>query len=265
MIGSGTRLFALLGRPVGHSLSPVMQNAAFRAVGIDAAYLALDCASELVGPLMRGIAASGGGGNVTIPHKRTAALAIADPDADPDAVCNTFWQSGDQVRGANTDPDGVLAGLARLDVGAGRWLVVGTGGSSRGVLVAAARVGASVAVQSRSAERAAEWLGMAERLGVGPAVPMECTVIINATPLGLRRTDAVPVSLADHPSARSVLDLVYCRGETALVRAARAMGLTAADGREVLLGQGVESFRRWFPGIDPPVEVMRAALRECLD
>lgn len=265
MIGSETRLYALLGRPVGHSLSPAMQNAAFRAVGIDAVYLALDCASELVGPLARGIAASGGGGNVTIPHKRTAALAIADRAAEPDAVCNTFWQDGGEVRGANTDPDGVLAALARMDVGGGRWLVVGTGGSARGVLVAAARVGASVAVQSRSPGRATEWLGMAARLGVAPAVPMECTVIINTTPLGMQPTDPVPVSLADYPSVMAVLDLVYRRGETALVRAARARGLTAADGREVLLGQGAESFRCWFPGVDPPVEVMRAALREHLD
>jgi shikimate 5-dehydrogenase len=74
----------------------------------------------------------------------------------------------------------------------------------------------------------------------------------------------MPLSLPEAPGARTVLDLVYARGGTPLVRAARAIGLAAADGREVLLGQGIASFRRWFPEVDPPAEIMRAALRAAL-
>lgn len=265
MIGAGTRLFALLGHPVGHSLSPAMHNAAFRVLGIDAAYLALDCSSDLVGPLIRGIAAAGGGGNVTIPHKAEAARAIGLADHDPDAVCNTFWQEDGVLRGANTDPEGILGALRHAGVEGGRWLVVGTGGSARGVLAAARQAGAAVAVQSRDAARAAAFGDSARRLGVTVVERGECEVLVNATPLGLRRDDPVPASLAELAGVRVVLDLVYARGETALVRSARAIGLVALDGREVLLGQGVAAFRHWFPGISPPVEVMRAALRDGLD
>jgi len=89
-------------------------------------------------------------------------------------------------------------------------------------------------------------------------------VVVNATPLGLASSDPAPLSLADAPLARVVLDLVYARGETALVRGARAAGLRAADGREVLVGQGAAAFRHWFPDTPPPIEVMRAAVRDGL-
>lgn len=261
MISAETRVFALLGQPVAHSLSPAMHNAAFRALGLDAVYVALDCDADRVGALMAGIAAAGGGGNVTIPHKLAAALIVADPAAGPGAVCNTFWGHDGRLCGANTDPEGVTTALAGLGADQSNWLVQGTGGSARGVLAAAARVGARVKVHSRSAERAAALQAVARQLGVEEIASAECEVIVNATPLGLRHADPVPVSLADFPAARVVLDLVYARGETPLVRAARSLGLRAADGREVLLGQGVAAFRYWFPGTDPPVEIMRAALR----
>ncbi|MDZ4674605.1 MAG: shikimate dehydrogenase [Gemmatimonadota bacterium] len=265
MITSRTRLFALLGRPVGHSLSPAMHNAAFRALGIDAVYLAMDCAGELVAPLMRGIAAAGGGGNITVPHKAAAAEALADPGDITDAVCNTFWQADGVLRGANTDPEGIVQALGVLGVSSGRWLVVGTGGSARGVLAAAATMGARMAVQSRSPANAESLRAVATRLGVGLADAVECDVVINTTPLGLTPGDPVPVSLGELPGVRTVLDLVYARGETALVRTARALGLRAADGRGVLLGQGAAAFRHWFPGVVPPIEVMQAALRDTLD
>lgn len=265
MISAGTRLFAVLGRPVGHSLSPAMHNAAFRALGIDAVYLALDCASDSVAPMMRGIAAAGGGGNVTIPHKAAAAQALSQPGDAPDSVCNTFWQEEGILRGANTDPEGIVQALQLLGVSSGRWLIVGTGGSARSVLVAAAAMGARVAVKSRRAANAESLREVATRLGVGLADAVECNVVVNATPLGLQSGDPVPVSLGELPGVRTVLDLVYSPGQTALVRAGRALGLAAADGREVLLGQGAAAFRHWFPQVEPPLEVMRAALRDALD
>ncbi len=264
MIGAGTRLYALLGQPVAHSLSPAMHNAAFRALGIDAVYLALACEASRVGPLMAAIAEAGGGGNITIPHKTVAAGVVAGSGDAAGAACNTFWHRDGALCGANTDPDGVAAGLATLGVTGGDWLVCGTGGSARGVVEAAARAGARLAVRSRAPERAAALLEVARGMGVAACAAEECDVIVHATPLGLQRTDPVPLSLADHPGVRVVLDLVYAPGETPLVRAARAMGLRAADGREVLLGQGAAAFRHWFPEIDPPVEIMRAALRDRL-
>lgn len=260
-----TRVFALLGRPVGHSLSPAMHNAAFRALGINAVYVALDCAAPEVPGLMRALARSGGG-NVTVPHKGVAGSVAAESATGAADPCNTFWgdPSDGSLRVANTDPEGVLHALARLGVETARWLVVGTGGSAHGVLLAARRAGAAIAVRSRQPERADEFRREAASLGVPVVQPEACDLVINATPLGLAAGDPLPLPLADAPSARAVLDLVYARGTTPLVQQARARGLPAADGREVLVGQGAAAFRCWFPRHDPPVELMRAMVRDAL-
>jgi shikimate dehydrogenase len=95
-------------------------------------------------------------------------------------------------------------------------------------------------------------------------VPEECTLVINCTPLGLRDTDPLPVPVEEIPPGLLVLDLVYRPGGTRWVQALRARGIQASDGREVLLGQGIAAFERWFPDHRAPVEVMRAALRRAL-
>src|SRR5690606_22243888 len=102
---SATRLIALLGNPVAHSISPIFQNAAFRHAGVDGVYLALRCEGAAVPGLLRGIALAGGGGNVTVPHKEVAAEAVDEPTeaVRRTGACNTFWSEGDRIRGDNTD------------------------------------------------------------------------------------------------------------------------------------------------------------------
>ena len=264
-ITARTRVIALLGDPVAHSLSPLMQNAAFRAAGLDAVYVAIRCSAEDVPGLITALAHSGGGGNVTVPHKAVAA-SVGTPSARVTRLgaANVFGAAEDRsaVVG-NTDVDGMLALVRRLGVPAPTWGVLGTGGSARAVAGAALEAGVALAVQSRSAERAAAFTAWCATLGVVTA-PMEtATLLINATPLGLHADDALPVDLAMMPSLRGVLDLTY-RGDgpTALVQAARARGLVAEDGREMLLVQGAAAWATWFASepIAPPIEVMRAAL-----
>ncbi|HEX5004890.1 MAG TPA: hypothetical protein VFV65_06205, partial [Gemmatimonadales bacterium] len=101
--------------------------------------------------------------------------------------------------------------------------------------------------------------------GVAAAPPEEAALVINATPLGLRPDDPLPTRPEATPRAVAALDLVYRRGETPWVLAQRQAGRRAADGREMLLAQGAAGFTRWFPRLDPPVDVMRAALRAALD
>ena len=266
MIGGRTRIFLLLGRPVAHSLSPAMQNAAFQALGLDAVYAALDCPSEDTFALAGSLAQGGGGGNATVPHKQVLAAALERPSPRVERLgsANVFWGEGDQLVGDNTDLDGVLVSLTRLEAPATAWLVAGTGGSARAVVGAAAERGAKVAVSSRSAARAAEFAAWAATLGVMAAEPAECEVVINATPLGLVKGDALPVDVATTPKARVALDLVYQRGETPWVRHCRAKGLRAADGREMLVAQGAGSLERWFPKVRAPREVMRAAVARAL-
>jgi shikimate dehydrogenase len=266
VIGGRTRLFVLLGRPVAHSLSPAMQNAAFQALGLDAVYAALDCAPEDTFALAMALAQGGGGGNATVPHKEVLAAALERPSGRVARLgsANTFWGDGGALVGESTDLDGVLDALARLDAPASSWLVVGTGGSARAVIGAAAERGARVAIRSRSPQRASEFSAWARGLGVAAAEAGECEVLINATPLGLAKGDPHPVEAADAPRAAVALDLVYHRGETPWVRHCRACGLRAADGREMLVAQGAAALEKWFPKVKAPREVMRAAVVRAL-
>lgn len=263
-IGAATRVYALLGDPVAHSLSPVMQNAAFRSLGLDAVYVALRCEEQALSGTMDTLMRQGGGGNTTIPHKEAAARVLESRCGYDAPVCNTFWSEAGVARGAETDSEGILAALARIGLPPGPWCLIGAGGSARAALFAARRAGVPVAVKSRSAERAEQLGALARALGVAPAPVTECTVAINCTPIGLADRDPFPIAPDEIPSAAVALDLVYRRGETAWVRALRAAGRTAADGREVLIEQGAAAFQRWFPRRQAPREVMRAAVRVAL-
>ncbi|HEX9166015.1 MAG TPA: shikimate dehydrogenase [Gemmatimonadales bacterium] len=257
-----TRVFALLGDPVSHSLSPVMQNAAFRVLGLDAVYVPLRCSAADVAGLMRALACAGGGGNVTVPHKRQAAASVDRLTEGAEGSCNTFWAEEETLVGTSTDPAGILGGLAAISAPASSWLIIGTGGSAWAAVDAAIKAGASVAVRSRSPERAAALLARATAAGARSAPIEACDVAINATPLGLADGDPFPL---DPPGAiRFGLDLVYRRGMTPWVRALRAAGCQAADGREVLVAQGAAAVERWFPGVRAPTEVMRATVAAAL-
>jgi shikimate dehydrogenase len=263
-VSGRTRVFALLGDPVGHSVSPRMQNAAFTVLGLDAVYVALRASVAALPNLMRSLAEAGGGGNVTVPHKVAAAGAVDRMQGPLVGACNVFWSDGQELIGDNSDVAGVLAGLHALGAPASDWLVVGAGGSTLAVLAAARERGARVLVRSRDGARAAAMQETGRTMGVEPADPGACEVIINATPLGLAPSDPLPLEPAELPGGRCALDLVYRAGETRWVRAWRDSGRQAADGREVLVAQGAVALERWFPDRRAPVEVMRAAVRAAL-
>ena len=263
-----TRVFALLGDPVAHSLSPRMQNAAFQAAGINAVYVALQPTPDAVHALMRTVARGGGGGNVTVPYKEIAAGAPGARDGRVDLLgsANVFVSEDGALRIGNTDVDGILAALDQLDVQPDAWCVLGTGGSARSVVGAAVERGARIAVRSRDPQRGAGFADWAASVGAHRASVEECSVVINATPLGLAAGDPMPASLATFRPDAVILDLVYRHaGPTAWIRACTAAGRSALDGRTVLLAQGAASWRIWFPGVTPPVEVMLAALDGRLD
>ena len=266
MIDGNTRVFALIGDPVAHSLSPAMQNAAFRALGLRAVYVALRCGSEDVAPLMRALARAGGGGNVTIPHKEAAALAVDRrlDDAAEVGACNVFWSEQGAVLGGNTDVEGLLRALEPLEPAAESWLIVGSGGAARAAAVAAARCGSRVAVSSRAAERAAAFERWVAERGIEPASPRECRLVVNATPLGLRADDSLPLEPSAAPAATAAFDMVYRTNETPWVRAMRAAGCRSADGRGMLVEQGAAALERWFPAHSAPTEIMRATVNAAL-
>ena len=242
MLTSTTRLVALLGHPVAHSRSPAMQNAAFAARGLDWAYVALDVAPEELEDAVRGLVALGfAGANVTIPHKRAVADHCDELDrAAARAVSvNTLVFREGRVFGSSTDG---LAVVDAVDPRDARVLVLGGGGAGHAVAAALSDAGAGVRVATR---RDPDW----------PPRETDATIVVNATPL-------VDEVLVEPRAGQTVVDLAYRPdgSDTALVAAARRAACTVVDGLEVLVRQGAASFRAWT-GVEPPLEVMRAAAR----
>jgi len=264
------RLLAIVGDPVSHSLSPAMHNAAMQALGIPGTYVALKTPAPSLATVLSALAAVGAAGNVTVPHKEAAAGHVArkTDTCERTGACNTFWVEKGALVGDNTDVAGVGQALDRLGVSrGGRWLVLGTGGSARAVAAAAAERGAILHVRSRSAETARRFVRWAqERLALQAheATDDSADVVINATPLGLKESDALPLAAARVEAKAVVLDLVYRRGGTAWVRALEQGGHRVSDGRTMLVAQGAAGFERFFPGVHAPVEVMRAAVERAL-
>lgn len=271
-ITAETRLIALLGNPVRHSLSPSFQNAAIQAAGLDAAYLALRCTPSALPTMLHGIASAGGAGNITVPHKEAAASAV---QRATDAVlrtgaCNTFWSEDGSIHGDNTDVAGFLKALESLLGGSpagARVLLLGAGGSATAVVYALASARASeIVVTNRTPERAR---ALCERMA-GERIPLQMRsigsvasesfdLVVNATSVGLRPEDPLPLSLDSGPAFSAAFDLVYAPERTPWINALRFRGVPAEDGLEMLLHQGAAAFERWF-GIEAPLQAMRSSL-----
>lgn len=267
-VGAASRVLAVLGDPVAHSLSPAMHNAAITVLGLDAVYVALHTPAARLPRVLPVLGELGIAGNLTVPHK-VAALGLVDR---PTAIArragavNTFWPVDGRLHGDNTDVGGVLDALDALEA-AGPWLLAGTGGAARAVAVAAADRGVALLVRSREPHRAREFADWARTLGVTarPDDGASAGTAINTTPLGLDPADPFPIPEDRWGSCEAALDLVYHAGETTWVRAAREAGLRAADGRAMLVAQGLRAFARFFPEAGaPPRAVMEAALRRVL-
>jgi shikimate dehydrogenase len=260
----------VIGDPVAHSLSPAMHNAAFRALGLDAVYVAMRVSNDALPQVLAMQAATGGAGNVTVPHKEAVERSVARKTDVSVRVgaCNTFWAEDGVLIGDNTDVQGVSAALEKIGAtNTKRWLVTGTGGSARAVAVAAADRGATLFVRSRDRARGQAFATWASGIGAKATAantPVEVDVAINATPLGLTGHDPLPIDINHLPGVQCALDLVYAPGETRWVHTLRERGVVAADGREMLVQQGAAAFERFFPGVDAPVEVMRAAVVRAL-
>lgn len=271
-VTSRTRVMVLLGDPVGHSLSPVIQNSAFAEADVDGVYVAVRCAADDLVGFMRGLSRAGGGGNITLPHKEKAAAVV---DVPSDAVrrtgaCNTFWGGPDgRVHGDNTDVEGFRRALRSFTEGSPtgmRALLLGAGGAARAALMGLLEEGADeVMILNRSVERAR---AVARRIGGQHArvatSPDEVSgqsfdLVVNATRLGLSADDPLPLDFEILERAGAAMDLVYGTGATPFVRAAESFGIRATDGGEMLVQQGAASFERWWER-PAPVEAMRAAL-----
>ncbi len=267
----------LLGHPIGHSRSPAMQNAAFRHLGLSVTYLARDVEPEALPGVVGSLRSERVlGANLTLPHKERV-LEMLD-DVDPLAALvgavNAIVNDGGALKGYNTDIGGFLTALRVVAQNGARGLdclVLGAGGAARAVVAGLLQDGAAnVWVANRTKARAKVLCTAAAAWGSAPCVPLHgyeaadvsarCHLIVNATSLGLPHSvKEFPLDVDILHSGQVLFDLVYGAGPTELVQAARAKGLIAMDGKEMLVQQAALSFRLWT-GIEAPLEVMRGSI-----
>jgi shikimate dehydrogenase len=277
MIGGKTRLLALIGNPVGHSLSPAMHNASFAAEGLDYVYVALNVEPEDVPAAVGGAAALGlRGFNVTMPHKRAMIPLMDELDeaARVSGAVNTVSIEGPRLSGHNTDGSGLVEACreAGVELAGREVLLLGAGGAAASIAVAFCDEGIEkLHIVNRNVEHArtlSEKLrkeGKETRIEVGPAETLEKTppdapVVVNATPLGMKDGDPLPLPETYLDGDRTIIDAVYRPGkETALIRTARERGAATITGQRMLLYQGVLAQKLWT-GHEPNVAAMDKAL-----
>jgi shikimate dehydrogenase len=252
----------VLGDPVSHSLSPAIHNAALSAAGIAGEYSARrvddDGMRRAINELREGALS---GANVTMPHKGLAA-ELADrlePRAMRARSVNTLWPEGGSVRGDSTDIDGVITAWAWAGLPEDApVLVLGSGGAAAAAILALE--GRELTVAARRPDRAEALLAAlavdARLASLG--VPLPGAVVVNATPVGMRG-EAIPTEVV--AASSGLFDMAYGSGATPAVRLARDLGLPVADGPDMLLAQAAASFAIWTR-VDPPLEEMRAALKQ---
>ncbi len=275
-----TTLVGLLGWPVHHSLSPAMHNAAFRALGLDWAYLPLAVPPESLPEALAGLKALGFRGvNVTIPHKEKvlAGLDEVAPEARSLGAVNTVVITDGRLAGHNTDVAGFLAALDTAGCAPCRAVVLGAGGAARAAVYALLSRGVTVIVANRSPQRAQ---GLVASLSAPSRRADTCTLetqplrdalsrsdlLVNATPAGMwPDVDATPLPAGTRlHDGLAVMDLVYNPLETLLLRQARQAGAKTINGLDMLIHQGAAAFRLWT-GQDPPLAIMRQAALTALE
>ncbi len=238
-----------------------MHNAAFAALGLDWTYELLDVPPGQLPDAMRSLRSPDvGGANVTIPYKRAVMerLDTIDPEALRAGAVNTIAREGARLTGSNNDVAGIRSAIAEigLEPRGADVVILGAGGSARAAAIALE--GAHLTFVARRPDeldlpgRVVAWTDPS-----WPRSARSADLLLNATPLG--RREEMPLRPNALPRGGAVIDLVYVRGGTPLMRKARSLGLRVADGWAILLAQGARSFEIWT-GKPAPLEAMRQTL-----
>jgi shikimate dehydrogenase len=283
-LGATTRVAAIFGDPVEHSLSPAMHNAAYAALGLDRVYLAFRVGPGDLGPALRAIAVLGIlGVNLTVPHKEAAARMLGKLSAEARLLgaVNSIVSRRGELYGDNTDARGLERDLRELGarVRGGLAIVIGAGGAAASAILALARLGArEIVIANRTPSRAT---AAARRLGRSAALSMpicrprgldaltdaplleRTSLIVNATPMGLTTRRFVKIDYRATSPQCFFYDLIYAPEQTPFLAPAADLGRPFADGAGMLVHQGELAFRL-FNGVAPPKGVMRRALMERL-
>jgi shikimate dehydrogenase len=287
MITGKTKLLGVIGYPIEHSLSPVMQNAAIAAMGLDYAYVPFAVAPDQLSHAIEGLWAIGVQGfNVTIPHKQAIMplLKQISPVAQAVGAVNTVWRTEQGWSGTNTDVEGFLAPLKahQRDWRSTQAVILGNGGAARAVVAGCMQLGCQqVQVVGRNLQNLESFRHswqlpllsypsevISDRLSVHlwdalPQLLPSAGLVINTTPIGMAPhagqspVDASLLQLL--PPDAIVYDLIYTPRPTEFLRLAQAQGTVMIDGLEMLIQQGAAALQQWLQQ-PVPVEEMRRSL-----
>jgi shikimate dehydrogenase len=280
-------VFSIIGYPLSHALSPVIHNAAYEAMGLDARYEGWETPPEEVGAAVGRLRTRDDclGMNVTVPHKQAVMQHLDEIESTAAAIgaVNTVEKRNGRLIGHNTDRSGYLRSLveAGCPIKGKSVLIVGYGGVERAIAYALAEAGAtSVAVYGRRPEGVSEALAQLRATSPFPmnleAVPDDerdlrmavqaADIVVNCTPIGMLHSgtegkSAVPGEMLE--PGQWVSDAVYNPLETELLRLARERGAHAVDGLGMLVYQAADAIKIWT-GRDAPVDIMRSAAMKAL-
>ena len=263
MPGPDTRIAAVIGDPVSHSLSPRLHNAAFAALELDWMYVACHVPEGHGADAVEDMRTLGFKGlSVTMPHKAAVASAVDGLSATAAklGVVNCVRVEDEQLIGENTDGIGLLNSIRAqmaIDVEDLRVVIVGAGGAARSVALTMVENGSTVGIYNRtnsSAVQVVEIVGGTSSVVQQNAI-RDAELIINATPLGMAANDPMPFDVDLLRDGQSVVDLIYKPTKTTLLKEAEARGLQTLNGLGMLLYQAGEQFRLWT-GQQPPINAM---------
>lgn len=281
MISGKTRVCAIIGDPIEHSLSPIIHNAAFNACSLDFVFVPFRVKREELKEAVAGIRALNMvGGCVTIPHKVAVMqyLDNIDPVAAEIGSVNTIVNNNGLLTGYNTDAPGFLQPLAgrEIEFEGKNAVLLGAGGAARAVSFMLVNEGAKLTILNRTLDKAIE---LAERLKKSlrkdvVTLPMTAQnleksiaaadILVNTTSIGmLPDVNSTPVPAALLRRGMVVYDIIYNPRETRLTREAKEKGATVLNGEEMLAWQGALAFEKWT-GQKAPIDIMIQALRKAL-
>ncbi len=264
-----TKITGLFGYPVEHTLSPAMHNAAFGHLGMDYCYLPFLVHPDSLGKAVDAVRALNlAGVNVTIPHKEAVIrfLDNVNEEASFIGAVNTIVNREGVLTGYNTDGRGFMRSLEEngIEVSGRKVLVVGAGGASRAIGYYLSDKAEMLAIHDIDKDKLSRLVSDLSQIrkNVSTVANLErrqdgFDIIVNATPLGLKKGDPSPFDVSALSSAQTVCDLIYKK--TALLDAAAGKGCRTMDGLGMLLWQGVLAFELWTSAF-PPVDIMRNAL-----
>ncbi|MCR5176321.1 MAG: shikimate dehydrogenase [Anaerovibrio sp.] len=282
IITGKTKVLSVIGNPVAHSLSPVFQNAAIEAAGIDYVYTAMPVANEMLEDAIKGMKAfSVCGLNVTIPHKENVIkyLDAIDKDAEILGAVNTIVNDDGRLIGYNTDVVGFVKGMKQngFEPAGKNAVLLGAGGAARAIIwgLVQEKV-ASLTIGVRNVPKVKPLVDYFSQYMEISLLDWQsetfdqalqgAELLINATPLGMypQVDNMPPIQWDKVQDGIFVYDIIYTPAETLFLKTAREHGCKTLNGEAMLVGQGAESFRLWT-GMEPDQRVMTKALRKALE